>query len=78
MEIPSQREEELARAGWSRRFVIGPTRIKEVSELYEQLGMAVHLEPIPAESLAGDCAGCALATTFFRMVYTRPASPTGG
>ncbi|NTW03521.1 MAG: hypothetical protein HGA19_19975, partial [Oscillochloris sp.] len=72
--ISPQREAELLQAGWTRRFVVGPTRLKEVTALYEELGLAVHLEPIEPGALTDDCQGCALALTFFRVVYTRLAS----
>jgi hypothetical protein len=78
MEIPAQRESELLQAGWSRRFVVGPTRVKEVTALYEELGFAVHLEPLDSAQIDDDCQGCALALTFFRVVYTRPAPSVGG
>jgi hypothetical protein len=72
MDIPAEREAELAREGWTRRFVVGPTRLNEVTSLYQELGLAVHLEPLAPDGLADDCQGCALALTFFRVLYTRP------
>jgi len=66
-----QGDVELAREGWTRRFVGGPPRLQEVKELYESLGLEVHMEPLRAEELHGRCGDCTLALTFFRVVYTR-------
>jgi len=66
-----QRDAELAGEGWARRFVGGPPRLQEAKELYESLGLEVHMEPLRAEELHGRCGDCTLALTFFRVVYTR-------
>lgn len=73
MDISSQHETELLQAGWTRRFTVAPARLKEVVALYEELGFEVYLEQINPAGLDADCEGCALALTFFRVVYTRPA-----
>ncbi|NTU81489.1 MAG: hypothetical protein HGA45_19260 [Chloroflexales bacterium] len=65
-------EPELLQAGWTRRFVAGPARLKEVVALYESLGLEVHLEQLDPAGLDDDCQGCALALALFRVVYTRP------
>ncbi len=60
-----------AATGWERRFVGAPPRLREHVELYESLGLEVRLEPVPEGELAPECAGCALALTLFRVIYTR-------
>jgi len=40
-------------------------------ELYESLGHEVRLESLEDEDLEDHCAGCRLALTLFRIVYTR-------
>jgi hypothetical protein len=67
----SQSEEELARDGWTRRFVGGPPRLNEFVVLYESLGYEVCLEPQPAGDLSEECGDCTLALMLFRVVYTR-------
>jgi len=67
------RDSELAADGWSRRFVGAPPKLKEHVELYESLGQEVLQDPVAEEELAELCAGCALALTFFKVVYTRSA-----
>lgn len=65
------RDAELARDGWSRRFIGSPPRLDETVQLYESLGMEVLLDPLSEEELAAECSGCTLALTLFRAVYTR-------
>ncbi len=67
----AEKDEELAREGWSRRFVGGPPRLRELQELYESLGHEVRLERLSAEELAQECGDCRLALELFRVVYTR-------
>jgi hypothetical protein len=61
----------LEHEGWVRRFVASPSQLPDQVRLYESLGFEVRLEPVPAEELSDDCAGCALALHFFRIIYTR-------
>lgn len=67
----AEKDAELAREGWSRRFVGGPPRLREVRELYESLGHEVRLETLSPEELAEECGDCRLALELFRVVYTR-------
>ena len=47
-------------------------RADEAVELYSQLGFEVHVEPVLASELGGDCNDCALvATCQFKTIYTR-------
>lgn len=58
--------------GWERRFITGVDRAEEAVELYSQLGFEVHVEPVLASELGGDCNECALvATCQFKTIYTR-------
>lgn len=70
-ELRKVRDHELQRDGWNRRFIGAPPRLAEAKELYESMGLEVLLDPLLEEELAAECAGCALALTFFRAVYTR-------
>ena len=76
----AEKDAELAREGWIRRFVGGPPRLREVRELYESLGHEVRLETLSPEELAEECGDCRLALELFRVVYTRPrmAVPSPG
>ncbi|MEJ2310862.1 MAG: hypothetical protein P8Y11_00620 [Gemmatimonadales bacterium] len=66
-----QKDAELAREGWIRRFVGGPPRLLEIREVYETLGHEVRLETLSPEELAEECGDCRLALELFRVVYTR-------
>jgi hypothetical protein len=69
-----RRDAELAAQGWTRRFVGAPPRLKEMADLYESLGNEVLLDAVTDDELAEACAGCALALTFFKVIYTRSAT----
>ncbi|HLF91801.1 MAG TPA: hypothetical protein VI451_22875 [Anaerolineales bacterium] len=62
---------ELVAEGWERRFMAGPARVKEVIQLYKEMGFEIHLEPVVPADLSNDCQGCTLATNFFVTIYTR-------
>ncbi len=66
-----ERDAELARDGWERRFIGSPPSLRDAVELYESLGLEVLSDPVTEEELREECAGCALALTFFRVLYTR-------
>lgn len=68
-----RRDAELADQGWQRRFIGSPPRLEESKTLYESMGLEVLLDPVTEEELRLECAGCALALTLFRIIYTRTA-----
>jgi hypothetical protein len=73
----TQREEELARLGWERRFTADEPRLSEMKEMYESIGFEVLLEPLPSkEELAGctesGCTACLdVDPDRYRTIYTR-------
>ena len=71
--VRERRDAELAREGWTRRFVGGPPRLKEVAETYRTLGREVLLDPMRPGELDRECGECTLALSLFRVVYTREA-----
>ena len=73
----------LEAEGWTRQFLAGEPRLSEAVELYKQLGLEVHLEPVSSDS---ECKGCAdnmgeseCRACFegyedrYKIIYTRPA-----
>lgn len=66
-----EKDGELARQGWIRRFVGAPPRLQEVRELYESLGLEVRFETLSPDELTEECGDCALALALFRVIYTR-------
>jgi hypothetical protein len=55
-----KREDELAMAGWEKRFIACEPLLSEMVQMYEEIGLKVHLEPIPekAEIEQEDCKTC--------------------
>lgn len=51
------RDEELKRGGWERKSVAGEPRLSELVELYQSIGLEVHLEPV-SEDASEECQIC--------------------
>jgi len=66
-----ERDAELGREGWNRRFSGPVNKLQESIDLYESLDLEVMLDDLSADELAADCGDCALAVTFFKVLYTR-------
>lgn len=83
MACSTARDEELAAQGWTRHMMLDQTRLDEVVEQYQALGLEVRLEPVDPAACraAGVCTACfehPEAAAQLRVVYTRPApSPPG-
>jgi hypothetical protein len=77
VEPSGKSEKELVAEGWTRRFVEGPARLKEMVETYRSLGFEVWLESQAPEELREECHDCMLALALFRVIYTRPAVRAG-
>lgn len=61
--------------GWERRFVTDGERARQMIQLYKELGYEVVADPITPESMADECADCALlAALKFQTIYTRRRS----
>lgn len=79
MEKSSNREDELIKEGWTRRFVTNEPRLSEASELYRSMGYEVHLEQlslVDSESPnqeSGECKTCFQGfEDQYKIIYTRP------
>ena len=69
------RAEVLTAAGWTRRFIADPDRCAEAKELYQSLGLEVHLESLAPEMPYPECAECQFAACkMYQVIYTRPSS----
>ena len=65
------REEELTARGWQRQATYDEPRLSEMAEMYQEIGLEVHLEPFHPEDEKG-CAGClAAAPDLYKTIYTR-------
>lgn len=71
-EAQFQPDPALVAEGWERRFITDATRLKEVIDLYAELGYAVRAEPLKVEEFGDDCEGCTLVALLqFKTIYTR-------
>lgn len=69
--IGSTRQAELEVQGWTACFFADEPRLSEAVELYESLGLEVHLEPLRPDS--DECATCLEhGLNRCKMIYTRP------
>lgn len=76
-QVRLDRDRELAALGWFRRFTASPPRLVELRRLYEELGHDVLFDRMLPGELSERCAGCTLALTMFRVIYTRPGALPG-
>lgn len=68
------REEELTRQGWARQVTYDEPRLSEMAEIYQNIGLEVHLEPFHPEEEPG-CTGCMAAMPErYKTIYTRQKS----
>ena len=80
----SEREDELIKKGWTRRFFANEPRLGEAVDLYQSMGYEVHLEPLPlvdcdsADKESGECRACFEGfEDQYRIIYTRPERGEG-
>ncbi|MGA8223125.1 MAG: hypothetical protein WB780_15860 [Candidatus Acidiferrales bacterium] len=67
-----QADPALVAEGWERRFTADAQRVREVTELYSQLGYEARAEPVHSEELKDDCEDChSLIVSKFKTIYTR-------
>jgi len=57
--------------GWEKQATYDDPRLSEMVEMYEEIGLEVHIEPFNAENETG-CTGCMqLMPDLFKTIYTR-------
>jgi hypothetical protein len=67
------REEKLRREGWERQFTADEPRLSEAVELYQSLGLEVHLEPVVSSEVDEACQACFQVDGHrYKTIYTRP------
>jgi len=79
-----KREEELITAGWERRFIACEPRLSEMVEMYKEIGLKVHLEPLPTKEemeteacTDSDCTVCFdVDREHYRIIFTKSANNT--
>ena len=66
--------DDLIKDGWEKRAIYDDPRLTEMVELYEKIGLDVHLEPINTENKDG-CTDCMQQNPKrFKIIYTRKKS----
>jgi hypothetical protein len=79
-----KRENELVQAGWEKRFIACEPRLSEMVEMYKEIGLKVHLEPLPTtEEMEAEstktCADSGCTVCFdvyrerYRIIFTKQA-----
>jgi hypothetical protein len=72
-EAAKSREEELAAQGWTRQFNTDEPRLSEAVEMYEQMGLEVHLEPVVIDPNSEACQMCfEQDCDRYKTIWTRP------
>ena len=67
-------EEKLIRNGWKKKATYDEPRLTGMLEIYEEIGLEVHLEPFNAANEDG-CTGCMQQfPDQFKTIYTRKKS----
>ncbi len=65
------RQEKLTCQGWKRQATYDEPRLSEMADMYEQIGLEIHLEPFHAEEEPG-CTGCMeIMPELYKTIYTR-------
>jgi hypothetical protein len=57
-EAARTREDELVAQGWTRQFNTDEPRLTEAVEMYQQMGLEVHLEPVVIDPNSEACQMC--------------------
>ncbi len=70
----TSRQKKLAQLGWERQATYDEPRLSEMAEVYEEIGLEVHLEPFHPDEEPG-CTGCmAMMPEQYKTIYTRKKS----
>ena len=65
------RQGELTRQGWTRQATYDEPRLSEMADMYKDIGLEVHLEPLHADEEPA-CSSCmAVMPELYKTIYTR-------
>jgi hypothetical protein len=70
-------EKKLIKEGWQKQATYDDPRLSEMVEMYEEIGLEVHLEPFHAENETGCTACMQLMPDLFKTLYTREKAEHG-
>jgi hypothetical protein len=64
-------EEKLTARGWKKQATYDEPRLSEMVEMYEKIGIEVHLEPFNPDN-EKQCTSCMQSTPgLYKTIYTR-------
>ena len=66
-----QKENELTRKGWVKKFTAGEPRLSESVELFKSLDFEVNLKPVGSTETNGECGECYPPNDKYMTIYTR-------
>ena len=70
-------EEKLISEGWQKQSTYDDPRLTELVEIYEEIGLEVHLEPFNPQNEKG-CTDCMLMMPqLYKTIYTRKKTERG-
>ena len=70
------RDEKLAREGWTKKFTCDTSRVEEFVEMYESIGFEVRLEPVSDDDPDLSCQVCFAGNRdAYKTIYTRSKKP---
>ncbi len=70
-------EEKLINEGWEKQAIYDDPRLSEMVEMYQEIGLEVHLEPFDAENETGGTGCMKLMPDLFKTIYTRRKAGKG-
>jgi hypothetical protein len=65
------RQGELTRQGWEKQAIYDEPRLSEMADIYKDIGLEVHLEPLQADEEPGCTACMASMPDQYKTIYTR-------
>ena len=69
----TEREEELAREGGTKKFTAVEGKLEGYVQMYQEMGFEVLVDVVTPKSLGQECTTCYSVTCdLYRTIYTRP------
>lgn len=73
-ETKTREDKELLADGWTRQFNTDEPRLSEAVEMYQQMGLEVHLEPVIVDPDSETCQMCfEQDCDRYNTIWTRPS-----
>ena len=69
--------EKLIKEGWQKQTTYDDPRLSEMAEMYQKIGLEIHLEPFNVENESGCTACVQVSPGLFKTIYTRGKAGQG-